>query len=51
MPYKVENIVRKAENACYNVFHSYISLVHQNASLCGNVLNHCEMSNSWTSLN
>ena len=38
----VENIVRKGEFACYNnfsfchnVFHSYISLVRQNAVLCG----------------
>ena len=43
--YRVENIVRKAEIACYkqfsfshNVFHSYISLVHQNAAFCGNGL-------------
>ena len=27
VPYRVENIVRKGEIACYNVFHSYISLV------------------------
>ena len=45
MPYSVENIVRKGEIACYkqfllshNVFHSYISSVHQNALLCGNGL-------------
>ena len=43
---RVENIVRKGEIACYkqfllsdNVFHSYISLVCQNAALCGNGLN------------
>ena len=42
----VENIVRKGEIACdkqflfsHNVFHSYISLVCQNAALCGNGLN------------
>ena len=35
MPYRVENIVRNREIAC-NVFHSYISLVCQNAALCGN---------------
>ena len=46
VPYRVKNIVRKGENACYKqkisfshiVFHSYISLVHQNAVLCGNGL-------------
>ena len=39
----MENIVRKGEIACYkqfllyhNVFHSYISLVRENAALCGN---------------
>ena len=46
----MEDIVRKEELACYkqfilfhNVFHSYISLMHQNASLCGNGLTwfHC----------
>ena len=41
-------MVRKGENACYkqfsfshNVFHSYISLMRQNATLCGNGLNIC----------
>ena len=42
MPNRVENIVRKGEIACYkmsyDVFHSYISLVLQNAVLCGNGL-------------
>ena len=45
MPHRVENIVRKGEIACYkqfllshNVFHRYISLVRQNAALCGNGL-------------
>ena len=46
VPYRVENIVRKGEIACYkqfllfshNVFHSYISLVCQNAALHGNGL-------------
>ena len=44
MPYRTENIVRKGEIACYNfsishnVFHCYISLVCQNAALCGNGL-------------
>ena len=45
MPYKVENIVRTGEIACYkqfllshHVFHCYISLVHQNAALCKNGL-------------
>ena len=33
MPYKVENIVKKGEIACYNVFLCYIYLVHQNAVL------------------
>ena len=28
--YSIENIVRKGEIACHNVFHNYISLVHQN---------------------
>ena len=44
--YRVESIVRKGEIACYkqfllshNVFHSYISLVRQNAVLGGNGLN------------
>ena len=39
----VEKIVKKREIACYkqflffhNVFHSYISLMLQNAALCGN---------------
>ena len=43
MPYRVENIVRKGEIACYKqflffsqCFPSYISLVRQNAVLCGN---------------
>ena len=35
--------MRKGEIAYYkqfhNVFHSYISYVHQNAALCGNGLN------------
>ena len=46
VPCRVENIVRKGEIACssnfsfsHNVFHSYISLVRQNAALCGNGLN------------
>ena len=41
-------MVRKGEIACYkqfsfshNVFHSYISLMRQNAALCGNGLNIC----------
>ena len=41
----VENIVRKREIACYkkflfshNAIHNYISLVPQNAALCGNGL-------------
>ena len=41
----MENIVRKGRIAFYkqfsfshNVFHSYISLMHQNAALCGNGL-------------
>ena len=33
-----KNIVRKGEIAHHNVFHSYISLVRQNAALCGNGL-------------
>ena len=44
--HKVENIMRNGKIACYtcnfsfshNVFHSYISLVCQNAALCGNWL-------------
>ena len=42
--HRVENIARKGEIACYNfsfplnVFHSCISLVRQNAALCGNGL-------------
>ena len=43
----VENIARKGEIACYkhfllshNIFHSYISLVYQNAALCGKGLTH-----------
>ena len=43
MPYRVENKERKGEIACYKqfplfsqCFHSYISLVQQNAALCGN---------------
>ena len=46
MPYRVENITRKGEIACdkqfllfSQCFHSYISLVCQNAILCGNGLN------------
>ena len=45
--YKVENIVRKEKllvssnfSFSHNVFHSYISLVHQNAALSGNGLIH-----------
>ena len=34
----VENIVRKGEIACHNVFHSYICLTCQNAAMCGNGL-------------
>ena len=34
----MENIVRKEEIACYNVFHSYLSLVCQNVAFCGNGL-------------
>ena len=44
--HRAENIVRKEEIACYKqfllfskVFHSYISLVRQNAALCGNGFN------------
>ena len=44
--YRVENIVRKEKllvtsnfSFSHNIFHSYISLVHQNAALCGNGLN------------
>ena len=33
--YRVENSLREGEIAC---FHSYISLVRQNAALCGNGL-------------
>ena len=33
-----KNIVRKGEIARHNVFHSYISLVRQNAALCGDGL-------------
>ena len=43
MQYRVENIMRKGEIACYKqfllfsqCFNSYISLMHQNAALCGN---------------
>ena len=43
MSYRVENIVRKGEIACYKQFllfsqsflQLYISLLHQNAALCG----------------
>ena len=45
--------MRKGEIACYkqfssshNVFHSYISLVRQNAALCGNWLNLPETASS-----
>ena len=46
MPYRVENIVRKGEIACYKQFllfsqcflQVYISLVRQNAALCDNGL-------------
>ena len=46
MLYRVENIVRKGEIACYKQFHlfsqcfpqQYIYLVDQNAALCGNWL-------------
>ena len=37
MPSRVENIVRKGEIACH-VFQNYISLVCQDAALCGNGL-------------
>ena len=33
--------MRKVEIACHNVFYSYVSLVHQNAALCGNGLIFC----------
>ena len=46
VPSRVENIVRKGEIAftsnfsfSHDVFHSYISLEHQNAALCENGLN------------
>ena len=45
MPYLVENIVRKEKllvssnfSFSHDVFHSYISLMHQNAALYGNGL-------------
>ena len=45
VPYRIENIVRKGEIACYKqfllslrCFHSYVSLVRQNGALCGNGL-------------
>ena len=44
MPYRVENIVRKGEIACYNVFHSFKSLVRQNEALCGNGLKRCGLA-------
>ena len=47
MSYRIENIVRKVEIACFkqfsfahNVFHSYKSLVRQNAAMCCNELMH-----------
>ena len=47
----MENMVRKGEIAVtsdysfsHHVFHSYISLVHQNAALCGNWLTHSQTS-------
>ena len=47
MPYRVENMVRKGEIACYKQFllfsqcfpQLYISLVRENVALCGNNLN------------
>ena len=49
----MENIVRKGEIAYYKqfllfshyVFQSYISLVHQNAALCGNGLSTKQQQN------
>ena len=45
MLFRVENIVKRGEIASYkqflishNVFHNYVSLVHQNAAFCGNWL-------------
>ena len=46
MPYKVGNIVRRGEIACYRqfllfsqfLFHTYLSLVSQNVAMCGNGL-------------
>ena len=45
VPYRVENMVRKGESACYkqfflfsHCFPIYTSLVCQNAALCGNGL-------------
>ena len=46
MPYRVKNSLRKGEIVLLqaispfhaNVFHSYISLMRQNAALCGNGL-------------
>ena len=45
MSYRVENISEKEKllvtsNFCFshNIFHSFISVVHQNVALCGNVL-------------
>ena len=32
--------MKKGEIACHNVFHSYLSLLHQNVALCGNGLNY-----------
>ena len=45
-PIRVENIVQKGEIAC----HSYISLVRQNAVLCGSGLNKGETVSSQVSL-
>ena len=52
MSYRVENIVRKGEIACckqfllsHIYFHSYKSIEHQNAALCGNGLTLSQMTN------
>ena len=59
MPYKVGNIVRKEKlldtsnfSFSHNVFHSYLSLVRQNAALCGNGLTRVTWNNlqSFTSV-
>ena len=49
VPYKVENIVRKEKllvtsnfSFSHNVFYTYISLVRQNAALCGNEFSGCK---------